>query len=183
MVVWLITRSGAANGTFGRRAARANSASIETSIPGASTPPANSPAAETTSKFVDVPKSTTIGGRAVPLAGGDGVRDPVGPDLAWIVVADRHAGRDARAEDEQLDAGPAVGERLVLAHELRHRGAEHDPVERLELDERAQHHRELVARVRPVGADPELLGQALAVEQPEDGLGVADVDREQHARA
>ena len=36
---------GRANGTFGRRAARANSASIEISIPGASTPPANSPAA------------------------------------------------------------------------------------------------------------------------------------------
>ena len=41
-------------------------------------------------------------------------------------------------------------------------------------------HRELVARVRAVGADPELLGQPLAVEQPEDGLRVADVDREQH---
>ena len=50
------------NGTFGRRAARANSASIEISIPGASTPPANSPAALTTSKFVDVPKSTTTAG-------------------------------------------------------------------------------------------------------------------------
>ena len=50
------------NGTFGSRAARANNASIEISIPGASTPPANSPAAETTSKFVDVPKSTTTAG-------------------------------------------------------------------------------------------------------------------------
>ena len=58
-----ITRSGATNrSTFGSRAARANSASIEISIPGASTPPANSPAAETTSKFVDVPKSTTMHG-------------------------------------------------------------------------------------------------------------------------
>ena len=36
--------------------------------------------------------------------------------------------------------------------------------------------------MRAVGADPELLGQALAFEQPEDGLGVADVDGEQHAR-
>ena len=44
------------------RAARAKRASIETSIPGASTPPMYSPAAETTSKFVDVPKSTTMQG-------------------------------------------------------------------------------------------------------------------------
>ena len=62
VVVLPITRSGAANGTFVSRAARANSASIEISIPGASTPPTYSPAAETTSKFVDVPKSTTIAG-------------------------------------------------------------------------------------------------------------------------
>ena len=83
-------------------------------------------------------------------------------------------------EHQQVDARPALGERLVLAHELRHGRGEHDPVEQLELDERAQHHRELVARVRAVGADAELLGQDVAVEQPEDGLGVPDVDREQH---
>ena len=45
-----------------RRAARAKSASIETSTPGASTPPTYSPSAETTSKFVDVPKSTEMHG-------------------------------------------------------------------------------------------------------------------------
>ena len=44
------------------RAAREKSASIETSIPGAKTPPTYSPAGETTSKFVDVPRSTTIAG-------------------------------------------------------------------------------------------------------------------------
>ena len=43
-------------------AARANSASIEISTPGASTPPSYSPSADTTSKFVEVPKSTTIAG-------------------------------------------------------------------------------------------------------------------------
>ena len=44
------------------RAAPPKSASIEISIPGASTPPTYSPAGETTSKFVDVPKSTTMHG-------------------------------------------------------------------------------------------------------------------------
>ena len=48
--------------TFTSRAARAKSASIETSIPGASTPPTYSPSAETMSKFVEVPKSTTMHG-------------------------------------------------------------------------------------------------------------------------
>jgi hypothetical protein len=31
--------------------------------------------------------------------------------------------------------------------------------------------------VRRVGAEAKLLGQAIAVEETEDGLGVADVDR------
>ena len=46
-----------------------------------------------------------------------------------------------------------------------------------ELDERAEHDPELVARLRAVGADPELLGQDVAVEEPEDRLGVPDIDR------
>ena len=48
--------------TLTSRAARAKSASIEISIPGASTPPTYSPSGETMSKFVEVPKSTTMHG-------------------------------------------------------------------------------------------------------------------------
>ena len=48
--------------TLTSRAARAKSASIETSIPGASTPPTYSPSGETMSKLVEVPKSTTMHG-------------------------------------------------------------------------------------------------------------------------
>ena len=149
-------------------------------MPGASTPPANSPAALTTSKFVDVPKSTTTAGAPCRSRAATAFAIRSGPHLARIVVADRHPGRDARAEHEQLGAGPALGERLVLAHEQRHRRAEDDPVERLQVDERPQQHRELVAGVGAVGADAELLGQRRAVEQAEDGLRVPDVDREQH---
>ena len=61
-MVFPITDGGGEKSTLTRRAARANSASIETSIPGARTPPTYSPAAETMSKFVDVPKSTTMQG-------------------------------------------------------------------------------------------------------------------------
>src|SRR5262249_20845735 len=76
----------------------------------------------------------------VALAGGDCVRDPVGADLPRVVVPDRHAGRDARPEHEQVGAGPPIGKCLVLADELRHRRADDDPVERLEVDERTQGH-------------------------------------------
>jgi hypothetical protein len=37
---------------------------MEISTPGASTPPTYAPSGETMSKFVDVPKSTTIAGAA-----------------------------------------------------------------------------------------------------------------------
>ena len=119
-------------------------------------------------------------GCAVALARRDRIRDPVRPDLARVVVADHEPGRDAGADHEQVGARPALRERLVLAHERRDRRAEHDPGERVELHERAQHHRELVPGVRAVRADAELLGERRALEQAEDRLRVADVDRQEH---
>jgi hypothetical protein len=61
-VFFAITVSGAEKSTRNRREARADRASIEISIPGASTPPTYLPSGETTSKFVEVPKSTTMHG-------------------------------------------------------------------------------------------------------------------------
>src|SRR5271165_6482749 len=55
-----ITRGGLVSSTLSSCAARLDSASTEISIPGASAPPTNSPRALTASKFVEVPKSTTI---------------------------------------------------------------------------------------------------------------------------
>ena len=66
--------------------------------------------------------------------------------------------------------------------ELRHGRAENDPVEPAEVDEGAQHDGELVAGVTGVGADPELLREALVLEQAEDGLGVPYVDREEQGQ-
>ena len=62
----LITDLGFINSTFRSCAALAANASTEISIPGASAPPKNSPFGETTSKLVDVPKSTTIAGPFFP---------------------------------------------------------------------------------------------------------------------
>ena len=57
-----ITDFGFTNSTFLSCAALAARASTDISIPGANAPPKNSPFGETTSKLVDVPKSTTIVG-------------------------------------------------------------------------------------------------------------------------
>ena len=57
-----MTLFGRINSTLRSCAARAASASTEISIPGASAPPRNSPLGDTTSRFVEVPKSTTIAG-------------------------------------------------------------------------------------------------------------------------
>jgi hypothetical protein len=54
-----ITERGRTSSTFRSAAAREASASTEISMPGAKTPPRNSPFAEMTSTFVEVPKSTT----------------------------------------------------------------------------------------------------------------------------
>ena len=61
-VFFPMTFLGLTSSTLRNCAARAASASTEISIPGARAPPKNSPLGETTSKFVDVPKSTTIAG-------------------------------------------------------------------------------------------------------------------------
>jgi hypothetical protein len=57
-----ITRAGLISSTLSSWAARLDRASTEISMPGASAPPTNSPRALTASKFVEVPKSTTIAG-------------------------------------------------------------------------------------------------------------------------
>jgi hypothetical protein len=57
-----ITRGGLVSSTLSNCAARLDSASTEISMPGASAPPTNSPRGLTASKFVDVPKSTTMAG-------------------------------------------------------------------------------------------------------------------------
>src|SRR6267142_795922 len=61
-VFFPIAVAGGVSGTRKSRDARPNSDSAETSSPGANEPPRKSPSALTTSKFVVVPKSTTIAG-------------------------------------------------------------------------------------------------------------------------
>ena len=57
-----ITDAGAVSSTRVRWAVREKRLAADACMPGAITPPMNSPLSETTSKFVAVPKSTTIAG-------------------------------------------------------------------------------------------------------------------------
>ena len=105
---------------MGSRAPRSESASSEISMPVISAPPTYSPSRETTSKVVAVPKSTHTASAAEALADRDRVDEPVGADLARVVVADRHAGLGAGADGEHLVAEVALGHRGPLRLELRH---------------------------------------------------------------
>ena len=64
-------------------------------------PPRNSPLPETTSKFVAVPKSTTMRGRHI-VKGADAVRNAVGAHLAGIIGQDGQAGFHARLDEQRL---------------------------------------------------------------------------------
>src|SRR5437588_2632381 len=119
--------------------------------------------------------------RAVALACGDRVRNPVRPDLARRVVPQGDPGADPRPDDEERRLRPALRELLVLAHEPRHRRGEADAGERAEVEEAPVERAELVAGAVRLGRDSPVLRQAIGVVEPEDGLRVPDVDREQHA--
>ena len=72
------------------------------------------------------------------------------------------------------------GHLLVGVYEYRHRRRQADSVHGFELEQAAEQNGELIPGALRLGRDPAMLGQALAVVEAEHGLGVADVDREQH---
>ena len=75
---------------------------------------------------------------------------------------------------------PAECEALPLADQRRDGRGEADAVDRIEVEHAAEQHAELVARPRALRGDAPVLRQPVTVVEPEDGLGVADIDSEQH---
>ena len=86
----------------GIRAARSISAVSEISRPGPIAPPRYSPSAETASKLIPVPKSTTTQALAEAVVGGDRVDQAVGADLERVVDPDRHPGLHAGPDQQAL---------------------------------------------------------------------------------
>ena len=77
--------------------------------------------------------------RAVALARRDRVRDPVGPDLARVVVADRDAGLDARPDGRAAARAPSARRRAPTRAAAPARSCERQiPSSVLELEERAR---------------------------------------------
>ena len=149
-------------------------------MPGAITPPTYSPAGDTTSKLVEVPKSTTTTGAPYRSLGSDGVHDPIRSDLAWIVVADGDPGLHARPDDEERSVRPLPRELLPLADEHRHGAHQADPVDALEVEKPAKKHAELVGSARALGREPPVIRELAVAVLAEHRLRVADVDRQEH---
>ncbi len=135
---------------------------------------------------------------AVEVEGGDRVGDAVGADLLRVVVEDRHAGLHARLDDDRGEAEVALGHLAHRGGDARHRRAQRHAVdvlveaEAVEAEELLHEQRELVRRALGRGRDAPVveqvalgarawrLGVVVEPVQPDDGLGVADVDGEQH---
>ena len=115
-----ISARGSASSTFGSFAARAYSASIEISAPGA-----DDPAQVLAGRRDDVvgdrgAEVDDDAGTADPIVGGDGVDEPVGAHLARVVDPDRHPGPDRRADDQHLVLEVAARHLGPLLRQLGH---------------------------------------------------------------
>src|SRR4029079_17727323 len=75
---------------------------------------------------------------------------------------------------------PALGDVLVLADQPRDGRRQADAVQSVEVEEVVEQRAELVARALRLRREAPARAELRAVEEPEDRLRVADVDREQH---
>ena len=180
-----IAVSGSARSMRGIRAARSTRALSEISRPGAIAPPRYSPVG---GDRVEVDAGAEVdddAGTTDPVVGGDRVDEAVGADLERVVDPDRHPGLHPGPDRQALGLQVALGQLLVLGPERRHHRGDADRVEVAEAhpaerEEAGDPLGQLVAGRPRAGLEAPVLGEALAVEGAEVGLGVADVDREEH---
>ena len=122
---------------------------------------------------------------AEALADRDGVGEPVGADLARVVVAQRHPGLQARADGEHRVAEVALAHREPLRLERRHRRgddrrADVGEPDAAQLEQVAHRRAELVGGRLGHGREAPVLDEPAVAKRAEVRLGVADVDGEQH---
>ena len=137
---------------------------------------------------------------AEEVEGGHRVGDAVGADLLRVVVEDRQPGLHARLDDERREAEVALRHAAQRARDPRHRRAQRDavdvvvvPGEAVEAEELLEHEGVLVGGALDVGGDAPVVdedgvGEApvdvgvvgLEVVEADHGLGVADVEGEEH---
>ena len=140
------------------------------------------------SMLIPVPKSTTTQASAEALVGGDRVDQAIGADLERVVDADRHPGlhpRPDRQAGERRDSAWSSCSNWVPSGGTTEE-TQTASTSANDMPQRAKQAGDplgqLVAGRPRAGLKAPVLDQALAVEGAEVGLGVADVDREEHGR-
>ena len=128
------------------------------------------------------------------------VGDAVGADLLGVVVEDRQPGAHARLDDQGREPEVALGHAAQRPGDPGHRRADGDavdvvvlPGEPVEAEELLEHEGVLVGGALDVGGDAPVVDQArvgqapldvgvdrLELVEPDHGLGVADVEGEEH---
>ena len=112
----------------------------------------------------------------------DAVGDAIRADLRRVPVEDRHARVRHRIDDQRVQAEIATRHPLEDRRQRRHDGSHHDAGDRPAIDrvvaEQADHHQpDFVGRPLAQRQQPPAHDEPLAVEDAEDDVGVADVNR------
>ena len=121
------------------------------------------------------------------LVGGDGVHEPVGAELLRAVDPDRHAGLQLRAHERAAAVEVALDHQLVLVRERGHdrghdRGVHVRQLQLAQAEQAGEHGGHLVGRREAGRGEAPVVHELVVREHAHVGLGVADVDGEQHAR-
>ena len=111
----------------------------------------------------------------------DGVDDAVGAHFLGVVREDGDACLGAGLDDDGRDIGVVGRQHLAhLAQGCGHCGAQRDAGDRgFVREESAEDEGDLIRRRTRIGLDPPRAHEIIALEEPEDGVGVADIDSEQ----
>src|SRR5437763_4591799 len=113
---------------------------------------------------------------------GERVDDPVGTNLARVVVEDRDAGLDPRLDDDGGNVCVVTVEDAPQFMQHSRNGRARSDTRRcwLVLQEPAEQQRDLVGGCASVGLDAPRLDKLLPLEAADHRVGVADIDGQQH---
>ena len=154
--------------------------------PGAITPPKNSPESETTSKFVLVPKSTTMAGPPNAVNAASVFTTRSAPTSRGLSVTTDTPVFMPGADDHGLVREVGGGHLAEGARHVGYHAGHTEPgdvgaqIDAAMLEEAREQKRELVRGALGLGGGAPRVLELGPVEHAEHDLGVADIGREQH---
>ena len=119
---------------------------------------------------------------------GDRVRDPVGTNLPWIVGKHGYPRLHPRLDDYGREPEVAEGHLLQFLGRLRHHRRDGNagdlPREGKvnQLEELTEQERQFISGSLGIRRRSPLVHEAVLLEHPDEGLGVANIDGQQHQR-